>query len=89
MKEYGGSGCIDPHFLDLGTIGGEWSASHRGCFTPGERALCTHWIEGWVDPRAGLDGVEKRKFFSLPGIKHRSLCRPARGVGGRQPRRHL
>jgi hypothetical protein len=26
-------------------------------FTPG-----THWIGGWVDPRAGLDAVEKKKF---------------------------
>jgi hypothetical protein len=29
-----GSGCIDPHFLDHGTIW-EWSASSPGRFTPG------------------------------------------------------
>jgi hypothetical protein len=33
------------------------------------RAPCTYWIGGWVDPRAGLDNVEKRKFFTLPGLE--------------------
>jgi hypothetical protein len=32
---------------------------------PGERAPDTHWIRGWVGPRAGLDDVEKRKFLLL------------------------
>jgi hypothetical protein len=36
---------------------------------PWERAPGTHWIGGWVDPRAGLDDVEKRKFFTLPGLE--------------------
>jgi hypothetical protein len=31
-----------------------------------------------VDPRAGLDDVEKRKFSILPGLELRSLGRPAR-----------
>jgi hypothetical protein len=31
-----------------------------------------------VDPRAGLDDVEKRKFLSLPGLELQSLGRPAR-----------
>jgi hypothetical protein len=31
-----------------------------------------------VDPRAGLDDVEKRKFLTLPGLEPRSLSRPAR-----------
>jgi hypothetical protein len=38
---------------------GEWSVSRPSRITPGERALSTHWIGGWVDPRAGLDDVEK------------------------------
>jgi hypothetical protein len=29
-----------------------------------------------VDPRAGLDDVEKRKFLTLPGLELRSLGRP-------------
>jgi hypothetical protein len=30
-----------------------------------------------VDPRAGLDDVEKRKFLTLPGLELRPLGRPA------------
>jgi hypothetical protein len=30
-----------------------------------------------VGPRAGLDDVEKRKFFTLPGLELRPLGRPA------------
>jgi hypothetical protein len=33
--------------------------------TPGERALDTHWLGGWMGPRAGLDDVERRKFLTL------------------------
>jgi hypothetical protein len=66
-----GSGCIDPHFLDL-SISWRWVVS----FTPRplyprERAPGTHWIGGWVGPRAGLDDMEKRKFLTLPGLE---LC---------------
>jgi hypothetical protein len=71
MKTYGGCGCIDPRFLDLGT-------SWRCRFTPGERAPGTHWRGGWVGPRAGLDKVEKRKFLTLPGLELQPLGRPAR-----------
>jgi hypothetical protein len=53
MKTYWGSGGIAPRILDLGTrYGGEWSASRTGRFTPS-----THWIGGWVGPRAVLDAV--------------------------------
>jgi hypothetical protein len=58
MKAYGGSGCIDKHFLDLALAGVEWSASRPCRFTPGKRAPGTPWIGGWVDPRAGLGEVE-------------------------------
>jgi hypothetical protein len=46
-------------FLTLALAGGEWSAARTGRFTPGERAPGTHWIGGLVDPRAGLDDMEK------------------------------
>jgi hypothetical protein len=59
-------------------VGGEWSASHRGRFIPGERAHGTHWIGGWVDPRARLDDVEKRTFLILPELELRPLGHPAR-----------
>jgi hypothetical protein len=44
--------------------GGEWSASSPGRFTPRERGPGTHWIGGWVGPRAILDAVMKRKIPS-------------------------
>jgi hypothetical protein len=43
-----------------------WIANN---FTPGKEPLGPHWIGGWVEPRAGLDDVEKRKFLTLTGIK--------------------
>jgi hypothetical protein len=44
----------------------------------GERAPGTHWIGGWVDPRAGMDDVERRKFLTLPGLELRPIGLPAR-----------
>jgi hypothetical protein len=63
MKVYGGMDVYIHIFLTSALVGGEWSASHHGCFTPREMAPGTHWIGGWVDPRAGLDDAEKRKLF--------------------------
>jgi hypothetical protein len=40
------------------------SASRPGRFTPGERVPDTHYIGGWMDPRAGLDDVENGKFLT-------------------------
>jgi hypothetical protein len=57
-----GRGGVDVQtyvFLTSTLIGGEWSASRPGHFTPGERAPGTHWIGGWVDPRAGQEDMEK------------------------------
>jgi hypothetical protein len=42
-----------------------WSALLPGPGTHGERAPGTHWIGGWVGPRAGLEAVEKRTFLVL------------------------
>jgi hypothetical protein len=42
-----------PLFLTSALDGGEWLASHTSHFTLG-----THWIGGWVGPRAGLDAVK-------------------------------
>jgi hypothetical protein len=38
-------------------------------FHPRERATGTHFIGGWVDPRADLDDMEKWKYFTLPGLE--------------------
>jgi hypothetical protein len=68
---------MDPHFLDLGT---RWrwvvSFTSRPLY-PREKTPPpgTHWIGGWMDPRAGLDDLKKRKFLTLSGLgtpTHRS-----------------
>jgi hypothetical protein len=64
-------------FFTSALVGGEWSNSRPGRFTPGEKIPGTHLIGGWVDLRAGLDDLEKRKFLTLPGLKLRTLGRPA------------
>jgi hypothetical protein len=53
------------HSLTSALDGSEWSASHPGHFTPRERAPGTHWLGGWVGPRAILDVVVKNKIPSL------------------------
>jgi hypothetical protein len=63
MKAYWGEWmCSSTHSLTSALDGGEWSASRPGRFTPRERAPGTHWIGGWVDARAVLDAVVKRKI---------------------------
>jgi hypothetical protein len=78
MKAYGEVDVKVHIFLTSAPVGGEWSASRPCRFTLGERAPSTHWIGGWVDLRAGLDYVEKRKFLTLSGLELRLLGRPAR-----------
>jgi hypothetical protein len=60
-------------FLTSVLVGVERSSSRPGHFTPS-----THWIGSWVDPRAGLDDVEKREVLTLPELEPRPLDRPAR-----------
>jgi hypothetical protein len=67
MKTYGALGAYLHVFL-------EWSTSHPGRFTPGERAPVTLWIGYWVGPRAGLDDVEGRK--SCPYRDSNSAIQP-------------
>jgi hypothetical protein len=63
MKTYRGVDVWIHVFLTSVLVGGEWTTSRPGRFTPGERALNSLWTGGWVGPRAGLDDVEKRKFW--------------------------
>jgi hypothetical protein len=56
-------------FLTSALAGDQWLASRPGRFTRGERTPVTHWVGGRVDPKAGLDDLEKRKFFTLPGLE--------------------
>jgi hypothetical protein len=62
MKAYGGVDVYIHIFLTSALAGGEWSASRLCRFTPG-----THWIGGWVGPRAGPDDVEKRNSWTYRG----------------------
>jgi hypothetical protein len=39
-----------------------WTLDGARRFAPRKRAPGTHWIGGWVGPRAGLDVVGKRKI---------------------------
>jgi hypothetical protein len=64
MKAYWEWTYSSTHSLTLVLDGGEWSASRPGRFTPIERASGTHWIGGWVGPRAVLDAVVKKKIPS-------------------------
>jgi hypothetical protein len=74
MKAYGGVDVWIHIFMTSALVGGEWSASHPGRFTPDK-----HWIGGWVGPRTGLDDVERRKISPVTGLELRSLGLPARG----------
>jgi hypothetical protein len=54
MKVYGGVDVENHVFLTSALVGGGWSASRPGRFTPG-----THWIECRVNLRAILDDMEE------------------------------
>jgi hypothetical protein len=75
---YGGVDVWIHIFLTSALAGGEWSASRSGSFIPGESPRYPLEIGGLVDPRAGLDDLEERKFLTLPGLELRPLSRLAR-----------
>jgi hypothetical protein len=78
MKAYGGVGVYIHVILTSPLAGSEWSASRSSRFNPGESTPGTLWVGGWVVPRASLDDMEERKFFTLPGLELRPLSHPAR-----------
>jgi hypothetical protein len=57
MKAYGGAHVWIHTFLTSALVGGEWSTSLPGRFTPEERAPGTNLRGGWVDLRVGLDDL--------------------------------
>jgi hypothetical protein len=80
MMVYGGVYVYIHIFSTLALVGRSLvSFTPRTLYSPGERALCTHWIGAWVDPKAGLYDAEKRKFLTLPGLELRPLSCPAHG----------
>jgi hypothetical protein len=54
-------------FVISALVGGEWSTSSAGRFTPGERDPGTHWTGGWEGPRAGLDDNGEEKIVDPTG----------------------
>jgi hypothetical protein len=64
-----GVGYSSTHSNTSAPGGSEQSVSYPGHFPPGKEPLGTHWIWGWVGPRASLDSVEKRTILPMPGIK--------------------
>jgi hypothetical protein len=40
-------------------VGSEWSTASLYSFTSEGKSPGIRWIRGWVDPRTGLDGMEK------------------------------
>jgi hypothetical protein len=58
-----------PPFLTAALDVGKWSASSPGRFIHAERASGNNWIGGWVGSGTGLEALEKRKTFPLPGIE--------------------
>jgi hypothetical protein len=77
MKAYGGVNVQIHIFLTSVLAGREWSATLPGPLYPQRMSPRYHCIGGWVDSRAGLDDVKKRKFLTIPGL----ILRPL----GRQP----
>jgi hypothetical protein len=71
MKAYWGVEVYLHVFLTSVPDGGEWSASRPGRFTPGEKAAGTHWIGGWVGPRAGLDDGGEKNSQPLPDYEYK------------------
>jgi hypothetical protein len=57
MKTNGGVDVQIHVLLTSALVGGQWSASRPGRFTPRERDPGRHWIGGWVDPTAALDDM--------------------------------
>jgi hypothetical protein len=69
MKAYGEVNVYTHIFLTSALFGDKRSAPRTGRFSHGESFSDTHWIGDWVGLTAGLDDVEKRKFFTLPGLE--------------------
>jgi hypothetical protein len=69
---------ISTHFSTSALDGVEWLASIHRRFTPRKRASSTHWIGGWVGPRAVLDAAAERKTHSPPGVEPQNPEHPVR-----------
>lgn len=67
---------ISPTFLTSALDGSEWQASSPGRFFPRGTTKESHFIGGYMDPRASMDTV-KKNLLSLPHSEIRFLGRRA------------
>jgi hypothetical protein len=56
--------CLTKHHAAKMYWESEGVAPCSSHFTPGERTLGTHWIGGWMGPRAGLEMMVNRKILN-------------------------
>jgi len=80
MKTYGGVDMYLHVFLTSVVDGGEWSASRSSHFTPGEEIPVIHWIGDWVDHRANVDVVVRRRKAFLCSCQEFKSCSPAQSL---------
>jgi hypothetical protein len=64
MKTYWGSRSIPPRIHSLGARWRRVVSFTSEPLYPSGKTPDTHWIRGWVGPRAGLDAVVKKKIPS-------------------------
>jgi hypothetical protein len=64
-----GSGDITPPFLTSVLVEVSRQLQVPAALLPGEGAPGTHWIGGWVGPRADLNAMDKRKFCASTGSR--------------------
>jgi hypothetical protein len=74
MKAYGGVD-VSIHIFFTSALLEVSGQLHARPLYPRGKGPGTHSIGGWVDPRAGQDDMEKRKFFTLPGLALGPLSR--------------
>jgi hypothetical protein len=72
MKAYWGVRVYIHDFLTSALVGGEWSTSRLGRFTPGERAPSSHWIGGWWAPEP-VWTLWSREISYNAGIRTRAV----------------
>jgi hypothetical protein len=77
MEVLGGVEVWLDAFLTPALNARHWSASRSGRFSPRERALCTHWVGGRVDPRVGLDAAMVNRKVTVPAGNRTSVVQPA------------
>jgi hypothetical protein len=68
-----GSECIDPHFLDLGPSWMLVVSFTSWQLYPQQQ---THWIGGWVGPRASLDNMDYHDSNSDPLVVQPTVATP-------------